>query len=147
MAISFPSVVAGLDGIRLQTTARRVGAFINLARLAADRDQLPVEIRIEPGLNRLSALSSDGSWGRELKLEPGVRLGAAPAAAGNDGSHSAVFEATRSATTADSAGSVVLLPGVPAPRFSVGLVSERGRSVTVTVEPLTGVPEISAVIP
>ena len=143
MAVSFPSVIAGLDGIRLQTTARRVGAFINLARAAADRDQLPVEIRIEPASNRLSALSADGSWGRELKMEPGVRIAGAPAVsapAGQEGQ-----QGPQPVQDDAQGASWVLLPGVPAPRFSVRLVSERGRSVMVTLDPLTGVPEVGAV--
>ncbi|HYM13030.1 MAG TPA: prepilin-type N-terminal cleavage/methylation domain-containing protein [Bryobacterales bacterium] len=127
VAIAFPSFLSGLDGIRLQSAARRMAAFLNVARGEADREQLPVEIRIDPGQNQVSALSADGSWERELRLEDGVRMAGAGGPEGAPGTPVQRF---------------VVLPGVPAPRMQVRLETERGRSLAVSVDPLTGTPVI-----
>jgi Tfp pilus assembly protein FimT len=126
LAISFPSVIAGLDGVRLQTSGRRIGAFLNMAQGRADRDQAPVEIRIDLEQNQISASAADGRWERTLDLEPGVRIASVSPAAGNEGTTSRF----------------VMLPGVPAPRFRIRLGSARGRALTVSVDPLTGTPQI-----
>ena len=126
MAISFPSVTAGLDGVRLQATARRVGAFLNVARGRADREQMPVEIRIDLNRNQVTASSADGRWERALDLEPGVRI---------------VSVWPEAATRLRR---FIVIPGVPAPRFRLQLDSARGRSVTVGVDPLTGTPQIGS---
>jgi prepilin-type N-terminal cleavage/methylation domain-containing protein len=129
LAISFPSLTRGLDGIRLQTSARRLAAFINDVRARAERAQQPVEIVIEPQNNRLSALSAGGDWDRELALEAGVRISAVlPVPPGN-----ALPEDPRR---------FVLLPGVPGPRFQVQLTGRHGELLAVGVDPLSGVPEI-----
>lgn len=129
LAISFPSVTTGLDGVRLQSVGRRVAAFVNAARGQADRDQLPVEIRIDLDRNQMSALSADGRWGRDLKVEEGVRIaGVWP---GIGGSESEV-----------RVRRFIVIPGVPPPRFGVQLNTSRGRSLAVTVDPLTGTPQI-----
>ena len=62
MAISFPSLTGGLDGVRLQSSGRRVAAFVNASRERVERDQVPVEIVIE--LRRLRAVSVDAKWER-----------------------------------------------------------------------------------
>src|SRR4026208_1107232 len=72
MAISFPSVVGGLDGVKLQSSGRRVAAFTNAARERIEREQFPVEVVIES--NRLRALSADGAWEKDLELVDGVEI-------------------------------------------------------------------------
>ena len=125
MSISFPAVTAGLEGIRLQGTARRVGAFLNVARGQADRDQLPVELQIDLDRNRMSASSADGKWERTLELAEGVRLAAVwPAVEGT------------------GVRRFIVIPGVPGPSFRLDLTSARGRSLAVSVDPLTGTPQI-----
>lgn len=124
MAISFPSVTTGLDGVRLQTTARRVAAFVNVARGEADREQLPVEILIDLDRNRISAATATRSWERSMGIEEGIRL-------------AAVWPEAEARMRR-----FMVIPGVPAPRFRMQLDSRRGRSVTVALDPLTGVPQI-----
>ena len=129
LAISFPSVTTGLDAVRLQAMTRRVAAFINVARGEADREQLPVEIRIDLIGNRMSAVTADGRWERGLQIEPGVVIAAV-------------------LPPVESSGPVrrfIVIPGVPPPRFRVQLDSARGRSMLVSVDPLTGTPQIEGV--
>ena len=122
MAISFPSLTSGLDGVRLQASGRRVGAFLNAAHEHAEREQIPVEVTVES--TRLRALAADGQWERTLGLTDGVEV---PAPEGE-------VQTRR----------LVLLPGVPVPRFRVPLRTSRGRYLTVETNPLTGVPQIEA---
>lgn len=132
VAITFPSFLSGLDGIRLQSAGRRMAAFLNVARGEAEREQLPVEIRIDPGQNQISALAADGSWERDLRLEDGVRM-ASVAGAGPPVPEGAPATAVRR---------FLVLPGVPPPRMQMVLETERGRSLAVSVDPLTGTPVI-----
>ena len=131
MAISFPSVTSGLDGVRLQATGRRVAAFINVARGQADRDQLPVEFQIDLNRNQVGAASADGRWERTLELAEGVRI-------------TAVWPALEGAENETRIRRMILIPGVPPPRFRVQLETNRGRSLMVAVDPLTGTPQFEA---
>ena len=133
LAISFPSMAGGLDGVRLQTSARRAAAFVNLARARAERDQVPVEIVVEPRRNRISALSADGRWERELALPDEVRL---------------AMPDTPYGAKADPGEPLrlVVIPGVPA-GLRVTLTTTRGRSIEVAVDPLTGVPQFTEATP
>jgi len=123
MAISFPSITGGLDGVKLQSSARRVVAFVNAARERVEREQIPVEVVIESA--RLKALAADGTWERSLDLPDGVEIPPP--------------EMERPARR------VVLLPGVPPPRMRLTVRTTRGRSLSVEMNPLTGVPEIGEV--
>lgn len=129
LAISFPAITAGLDGVRLRAAGQRVGALVNLARGRADRDQLPVEIVIDPEGNRISAFAADGRWERSLELADGVRI-------------AKVLPVAEGTEAESKVRRVVMIPGVPAPRFQVQLETAQGRSLTVGVDPLTGVPQI-----
>jgi Tfp pilus assembly protein FimT len=120
MAISFPTVTAGLDGVRLQSAGRRVAAFVNATTARVEREQFPVEVVMES--KRLRALSADGKWDQIVELPEGVEI-----------------------TADELPRRVVLLPGVPAPRTKLSLRSQRGKTLSVELNPLTGAPEIGEV--
>ncbi len=128
LAISFPTVTRGLDGVRLQASGRRVAAFVNLVRSRAERDQTPIEIRIEPRRNRISALSADGRWERELQLPEEVQLVEPEPAPGGEAGPPEPLR-------------LIVIPGVPA-GLRVQLSTVQGRLLTVTVDPLTGVSQV-----
>jgi prepilin-type N-terminal cleavage/methylation domain-containing protein len=129
LAISFPSFMGGLDGVRVQATARRVGAFINAAHARVEREQEPVEILVDLKSNRLSALSARGDWQRDLALEAGVQL-------------TGVLPAPPADAPPDDPVRFVILPGVPGPRLQVQLTGRAGHTATVEMDPISGVPEI-----
>ena len=129
LAISFPSFMGGLDGVRVQATARRVGAFINAAHARVEREQEPVEILVDLKNNRLSALSARGDWQRDLALEAGVQL-------------TGVLPAAPAGAPADEPLRFVILPGVPGPRLQVQLTGRVGHTATIEMDPISGVPEI-----
>lgn len=120
LAISFPSFSSGLDGVRLQATARQVAAFVNTARAWAERSQAPVEVLIEPEQSRIRALSADGQWERTLEVAGGVQM----------------------ERDEEKRQRLLLIPGLPPPGFRVVLVSSRGRSLAVGLDPVTGAPQI-----
>ena len=132
MAISFPSVAGGLDGIRLQTSGRKVASFVNAARTRADLDQTAIEITIDRDQNRISALSTSGQWERTLEITDGLRI-------------SDVLPPPEGAGPPAMLRRFIVFPGVPPPRFKVELTTSRGRSLTVELNPLTGAPLISEV--
>ncbi len=121
LAISFPSLTSGLDGLRLEASGRRVAAFVNGARNRAERDQIPVEISLEAKSNRISALSAGGQWERTLELAEGVRLR-------ND--------------EQDRPRRWMVYPGVPAPRLRIELVTNGGRVGVVVLDPLSGAAQV-----
>ncbi len=122
VAIAYPSLTGGLDGIRLRTAGQSVAAFLNNAHGRAERDQAPVEVLIDPGRNQMSAQSLDGKWERAVNLAEGVRIAEVRPAA------------------EPGPRRFVILPGVPAPGVRVRLETFRGRSLVAGLDPVTGVP-------
>ena len=122
LSISFPSLSSGLEGLKLQTAGRQLASFLNMARARAERDQRPVELLIDPASSRLTA-SSEGQWERVFDLAAGLRIA----------------EVWPAAET--PARRFLLIPGVPPPRFRVRIVSSRGRSLAVEVDPIAGIPQ------
>jgi prepilin-type N-terminal cleavage/methylation domain-containing protein len=123
MAISFPSLTSGLDGIRLRTSAEQVAALLNLAKARVERDQVPVEVVIDPSLSKITALAVDGKWERSFTIQDAWIARVSPSAESGP---------TR----------FVLLPGVPGPRLRVVIETRRGRSLAASLDPITGVPQI-----
>src|SRR5262249_24944044 len=104
LAISFPSVTTGLDGVRLQAMARRLAAFVNVVRGQVDREQSPVEIRIDLESNQVSAVTADGKWERDLKIENGIRI-------------AGVWPVSEASGADARVRRFIVIPGVPPPRF------------------------------
>ena len=120
MAIAYPSLIGGLDGVRLRTTGQSVAAFLNNAHGRAERDQAPVEVLIDPARNQMSAQSLEGNWERALNLSEGVRIAEVRPAA------------------EPGPRRFVMLPGVPAPGVRVRLETGRGRSLVAGLDPEIG---------
>src|SRR5262249_25526407 len=72
--LSYPSVSAGLDSMRLRSAGDQVASFLNVAMDRADRKQQVVEIRISPAENALGARSSDLSFDRKAIIPDSVRI-------------------------------------------------------------------------
>ncbi len=71
--ISYPSVAAGLDSVRMRSATDSVSTILNSAVDHAERRQQPVEIVIAPKENTISLLSTDPGFHRQLKLPaPGI---------------------------------------------------------------------------
>jgi len=127
VGISFPSVSAGIDSLRLITSADSVAALLNGAMNRADRRQEPVEILIDRETNSLSVRSVQPGFVRRYDLPDGVRVRSL---------------LPRMPESERGQRSFWVLPGGSFPRFGVELENRRGARRIVRVDPITGAPEI-----
>jgi Tfp pilus assembly protein FimT len=74
VSISYPTLTAGLDGFRLRSAVDQAGAFVQEARVQADRRQQPVQFTADPKANRLTVLTADPAWRDSLDFGDGVRI-------------------------------------------------------------------------
>jgi len=118
ISISYPTLTAGLDGIRLQTSLDRAGAFFHAARQEADHRQQPVQFTVDPERNRLTAVTIDSGWQDELGLPDAIHI-AYPKVEQN----------------------LVLFPGSPAPALRLQLEARDGSRGGFQISVFTGTPE------
>ena len=130
VAVTTPSITAGLDSVRLATATSSVAAFINSAVTRAERRQRPVEIIISSEENTLRAVSTDPGSLRDLALPKGISL--RPLAAVN---------------TEDSEGTSrwLYMPGGAVPGVTLQLSNQHGSSRIIRLDPLTGFPRVEIV--
>jgi prepilin-type N-terminal cleavage/methylation domain-containing protein len=118
LAIAFPNVTSGLDGIRLKTAVDRVGSFWSAARQRADRFQSPVQVTVDPQANELRAASVANDWSDSFDLSNRLHV-----------------------TGLEEPQRYLLYPGAPSPDFRLMLESESGGKAGIKVNVFTGVPE------
>jgi len=124
--ISYPTMAAGVETLRLNAAARTVVSFVNSGLNRAERRQQVVEIVISKP-QRALWLEAAG-FERKLELPDGVRI-------------EAVFPELPEEET-DAPRSFMLYPGGTAPAFAVALVNAKRAERIVRVDPVTGVPII-----
>ena len=73
-AIAFPSVSAGLEGLRLTTASTSIVSFLNAGLNRAERRQEGVEIVVSIENNRLEMRSVDPNFSRTLDMPDSVRI-------------------------------------------------------------------------
>lgn len=118
MAIAFPNVTSGLDGIRLKTTTDRVGSFWSSARQRADRFQTPVQVTVDPFANELRAAAVTNDWSDSFDLTNRIHV------VGLIGPRR-----------------YLIYPGTPSPAFQLMLEAESGGQSGIKINVFTGVPE------
>jgi general secretion pathway protein H len=129
--LSYPSVSAGIDSMRLRSAGDEVASFLNVAMDRADRKQQVVEIRISPAENAIGARSADSSFDRKIAIPDSVRI-------------ATVGPVLANTNQEDLARRFLLYPGGTLPRIAIGLVSKDGRKRQVIVDPMTGMPRSEA---
>ncbi|MCC6364899.1 MAG: type II secretion system protein [Bryobacterales bacterium] len=120
VGITFPAVTSGVDSLRLVSAADSTATFLNSAMNRADRRQRVMEITLSKSENKVTARSSEAGYERTLTMPAGVKITAVKP----DIPH------------------IYLYPGGAIPRLYVELTNARGARKTVSVDPITGVPEI-----
>jgi type II secretory pathway pseudopilin PulG len=131
IAITTPSISAGLDSVRLETAGSSVAGFLNAAVTRVERRQQPIELVILPKENRIVIYSNEPGFTRELKMPDGVMI-----------------EAVLPAEMYEEAGDarrMVLLPGATAPAIGVQLANRHGTRRIVRLDPMTGFPHVDRV--
>ncbi len=127
VGITFPSVSAGIDSIRLMSAADSVVSFLNGALGRAERRQEAIEITVSKTDNSVILRSTEPGYERKLEMPTGVMIESIlPLPPLGD-------EAERS---------FLVYPGGAAPRIGVEIANRRGSRRTVRVNPLTGVPQV-----
>ena len=123
-AIAYPSASAGLDAMRLRSSADMIAHFFSAAVDQAERRQQVVEVWISPKDNALIARSPDLAFARRFDLPAAFFITAVYPAAGNPG------ETRR----------FLMYPGGALPRIGVELSNAAGRKRLITLDPLSGMP-------
>ncbi len=124
LGVSYPSIAASIDAVRLATAADSTAAFLNSALNRAEQRHQVLELTIARRKNEMTLRSADPAFVRKLEYPAGVKI--AQILPGGE----------------DEARVFYLIPGGSSPRVGVQLVNERGAKRTVRVNPITGAPEI-----
>jgi Tfp pilus assembly protein FimT len=117
--ISFPSVTAGIDSVRMASATDSVSSFLNSAVNRAERHQEAVEVVISAKDNAIGMYAN--SLSRTLKMPDGVTLLAKPE---------------------EDPRRLILLPGATVPGLAIELTNRRGTHRTVQLDPMTGFPRV-----
>jgi hypothetical protein len=131
IAISFPSVTAGLDSVRMSSATGQVSAFLNSAANRAERKQQPVALVISVKDNFIAMYGNEPGSVRKLILPDGVNIQAVlPALEGE---------------APDQPRQLVLMPGGTAPAIGILLANQHGTRRIVRLDPMTGFPRVESV--
>lgn len=126
--LSYPSVAAGIDSVRLRSATDSVATILNGASNRAERRQEAVEIVIAPKENSISLYSESG-FTRQLNMPEGITLEAAlPAEPDEQGPRR-----------------IILMPGAAAPGVGIQLANRHGSRRVVRLDPMTGFPRVESV--
>ena len=131
-SISFPSIAAGIESLRLSSASRSLVSFIDGALNRAERREEAMEIVISPHDNMIAMYSSAPGFDRELRMPEGVTI-------------EAVLPQIQAPP--DAPRRFMLMPGGVPPRIGVVLVNRRQQRRIVRVDPITGVPQIEVLNP
>jgi len=129
--ITFPSVSAGLDAVRLNAAANSLVSFFNAVLNQAERRQQAIEIAISKTEHRLRLRSVEPGLTRTLELPAGVTIRAVLPALPQEEDQPVRY--------------IILYPGGALPRFGVEIASPKGGGRLVQVDPITGVPVVERV--
>ena len=124
--LSYPSINAGLDSLRLRSASDQVITFFSTAVNRADRSQHVVELQILMEENALLARTADQSFVRRLKMpDPARIISVVPPLAGS--------------VAPNQARRFVLYPGGAIPNVGVEIATPSGRRRVIHLDPITGV--------
>jgi type II secretory pathway pseudopilin PulG len=131
IAISFPTVAAGLDSVRMSSATGQVSAFLNAAANRAERKQQAVALVVSPKENLLAMYSNEPKSDQRLRLPDGISI-----------------QEVLPALEGEMPGQprqLVLMPGGAAPALGIVLVNAHGTRRLVHLDPMTGFPRVESV--
>lgn len=127
VGVTFPSVSAGIESLRLSSAADSIVSFLNAALNRAERRQEVMEVVISKAENALVLHSSEPGFLRRLEMPEGVSIAAV---------------SPDVAPGQESEYHIILYPGSTPPRLGVEIVNRKGERRMVRVDPATGVPVV-----
>lgn len=128
VGISFPAVGSGVDSLRMSSASDGVASFLLGAIHRAERRQQMMELSISKKENAMLLAGID--FERRFQLPDGVSIADVLPAVPGDSNPVRRF---------------LLYPGGAPPRIGVRLVNRRGAERMVSLDPITGVPQIERV--
>ena len=132
--LTYPSVNAGLDTLRLRSASDQVVAFFSTAIDRADRRQQVVELQILMTENALLARTADQSFVRRLQVpDPARIVSVGPPLAGS--------------VAPNEARRFLIYPGGTIPGIGVEIATRNGRRRLIHLDPLTGTALAEAINP
>jgi hypothetical protein len=125
--ISYPSMSAAIDSLRINNASTDVAAIFNTALNRAERRQHAIEVTILSAEGVILLASPDPRFHQRLDMLPGVSILAVLPEVPGDPRLPRQF---------------LLFPGGTVPRIGVLLGNTRGDRRLVRVDPITGIPQI-----
>ncbi len=125
IGISFPAVGSGVDSLRMSSSADAVASFLQGAVNRTERRQQMMEMTISPPENAL--ILAGENFLRRYNLPEGVTIAEVLPPVPLDVRLPRHF---------------LLYPGGAPPRIGVRLANSRGAQRIVSLDPITGVPQI-----
>jgi prepilin-type N-terminal cleavage/methylation domain-containing protein len=127
--LSYPSVSAGLDSLRLRSTSDAIIGFLNTALARADTRQQVVEILISQQDGTITAISGDQGFKKRLDIMSPIRI------------LSVQPELAADAEDQNQTRRFLVYPGGSVPKIAIEIGNSRGRKRLVSIDPVTGVPQ------
>ena len=129
-AVMAPSMMAGLDGVRMASASDNVASFLNSAVNRVERRQQMVEVIISISENKLLMITAEPGFTRELRMPEGI-----------------VIEAVlpRQESGSGEFRRLILMPGGAVPGIGIQLVNRHNNRRIVRLDPMTGFPRVENV--
>ena len=131
--LAFPSFTAGLDGLRLRSASSTVASALNIAITTADRRQLPVQLSIQPALNRIVLRAAESTRDQIFEIPPGIRIRRILPALFLD-------EEKRDRY-------IIVYPNGAPPQLVIELENPRGSLRQIKLDPITGIAKVLDRVP
>jgi type II secretory pathway pseudopilin PulG len=125
--ITFPSMAAGVETLRLNQASNDLVSFLNDALIRAERREQAVEITISKAGGTLSMRTAGSAAETKTALPQGVSI--ARILPGEDPADGAPRH-------------FIVYPGGAVPRIAVEITNSKGARRIVRVDPITGVPRV-----
>jgi len=125
VAVTTPSVSAGIDSVRMASATDSISAFLNAAVNYAERRQQAVLVVISSKESKLSAWSNEPGFERELILPDGIQI--------------------EDQDPERAERRLILMPGATVPGIGIQIANRRGARRIVRLDPMTGFPRVESV--
>jgi hypothetical protein len=130
VGITFPSIMVGIDSLRLRSAAGEVASMFNSALTRADRLQDAVELNVSPQRRFIASRAVRTNLTRQIDLPQGIHI-----------AH--VYPEDLRWAVDDSGRLVdrhfIVYPNGAVPRIEIDLANDRGAHRIVMLDPITGV--------
>ena len=125
VAVTTPSVSAGIDSVRMASATDSISAFLNAAVNYSERRQQAVLVVISSKESKLSAWSNEPGFERELILPDGIQI--------------------EDQDPERAERRLILMPGATVPGIGIQIANRRGARRIVRLDPMTGFPRAESV--